>query len=76
MSKEPTEKAQFLLDAVERKIFEDGHKALRRLLCAMIHHRELRSLEEEIIQTEHLTQGWTSPLYCICLDKSFVTVKE
>ena len=57
MSKETTEKAQFLLDAVERKIFEDGHQALRRLLCAMIRHRELQSLAEEIIQTEHLTKG-------------------
>ena len=57
MSKEPTEKAQFLLDAVEKKIFEDGYEALKSLLCAMIRHRELRSLAEEIIQTEHLTQG-------------------
>ena len=57
MSKELTEKAQFLLDAVERKIFEDGYEALRRLLCAMIRHRELRSLAEEIIKTEHLTHG-------------------
>ena len=57
MSKEPTEKAQLLLDAVEKKIFEDGNEALRRLLCAMIRHRELRSLAEEIIETEHLTQG-------------------
>ena len=62
MSKEPTEKAQFLLDAVEREIFEDGYEALRRLLCVMIRHRELRSLAEEIVQSEHLTQGWTSPL--------------
>ena len=62
MSKQPTEKAQFLLDAVERKIFEDGQEALRRLLCAMIRHRELRPLAEEIIQSEHLTKGWTSPL--------------
>ena len=59
MSEEPTEKAQFLLNAVERNIFEDGYEALRRLLCAMIRHRELRSLAEEIIQTEHLTKGWT-----------------
>ena len=72
MSKEPTEKAQFLLDAVEKRIFEDGHEALRRLLCAMVRHRELRSLAEEIIQTEHLTKGWTSDLYCVGLDKSFV----
>ena len=57
MSKEPTEKAQFLLDAVERKIFEDGYEALRRLLRAMIRHRELRSLAEEIIQKEHMTKG-------------------
>ena len=57
MSKEPKEKAEILLDAVERKIFEDGYEALRRLLHAMIRHRELRSLAEEIIQTEHLTQG-------------------
>ena len=83
MSKEPTEKAQFLLDAVERRIFEDGYEGLRKLLCAMIRHRELRSLAEEIIQTEQLTQGWTRPLCCVCLDKSFVmymlwctTVKE
>ena len=62
MPKEPTEKVQFLLDAVERKIFEDGLQALRKLLCVMIRHRELRSLAEEIIQSEHLTQGWTSPL--------------
>ena len=62
MSKQPTEKAQFLLDAVERTIFEDGSEALRKLLRAMIRHRELQSLAEEIIQTEHLTQGWTSPL--------------
>ena len=66
------EKANFLLDAVERKIFEDGHEALRKLLCAMIRHKELRSLVEEIIQTEHLTQGWTSHLDCVCVDKSFV----
>ena len=57
MSKEPTEKAQFLLDAVERKIFEDGYAALRRLLCAMIRHRELRSLAEDIIQSDELTNG-------------------
>ena len=62
MSKEPTEKAQLLLDAVERKIFEDGYGALRRLLCAMIRHRELRSLADEIIQSEQLTKGYTSPL--------------
>ena len=68
MSKEPTGKAQFLLDAVEGKIFEEGQEALRRLLCAMIRHRELRSVAEEIIQTEHLTQGWTSPLHCICYE--------
>ena len=63
MSKEPTEKAHFLLDAVERKISEDGYEALRRLLCAMIRHKELRSLAEEIIRSEHLTKGWTGPLY-------------
>ena len=57
MSEEPTEKAQFLLDAVERKIFEGGYEALRRLLCAMIRHREVRSLAEEVIDSEHLTQG-------------------
>ena len=57
MSKEPKEKAEILLDAAERKIFEDGYEALRRLLRAMIRHRELRLLAEEIIQTEHLTQG-------------------
>ena len=72
MSKEPTEKAQFLLDAVETKIFEDGHKALRRLLCVMIRHRELQSLGEEIIQSEHLTQGWTSPLHCICYEVQWI----
>ena len=57
MSMELKEKAQFLLDAVERKIFEDGYEALRQLLCAMIRHRELGSLAEEIIQAEHLRQG-------------------
>ena len=57
MSKEPTEKAQFLLDAVERKIFEDGYEVFRKLLCAMIRHRELQLLAEEIIQSEHLTKG-------------------
>ena len=72
MSKEPTEKAQYLLGAVERRVFEDGHEALRRLLRAMIRHKEVQSLAEEIIQTEGLTQGWTSPLYCVCLDKSLV----
>ena len=45
------------MDAVERKLFEDGYEALRRLLCAMIRHRELQSVAEEIIQAEHLTQG-------------------
>ena len=53
------------MDAVERKLFEVGYEALRRLLCAMIRHREVRSLAEEIIQTEHLTQGWTSHLHFI-----------
>ena len=62
MSKEPTEKAQFLLDVVKRKIIEDGYEVLRRLLCVMIHHKELRSLAEEIIETEQLTKGWTDPL--------------
>ena len=57
MSNEPKEKAQILMDAVERKLFEDGYKALRRLLCAMIRHRELQSLAEEIISAEHLTHG-------------------
>ena len=57
MCKEPKEKAEILMDAVERKIFEDGYEALRRLLCAMIRHRELRSLAEEIIQAGHLRQG-------------------
>ena len=51
-------KAEILMDAVERKISEDGWEALRRLLCAMIRHRELRSLAEEIIQEERLTQGY------------------
>ena len=60
MSMETTGKVHFLLDAVEKRIFEDGYEALRRLLCAMIRHRELRSLAEEIIQSEHLTQGWMS----------------
>ena len=68
MSKEPTEKAHFLLDAVESKIFEEGYEALRRFLCAMIRHRELQSLTEEIIQSEKLTKGWTSSLYCICYE--------
>ena len=58
MSEDPTEKAQFLLDAVERKIFENEHEALRKLLCAMIRHRELQSMAEEIIQSEYLTKGW------------------
>ena len=57
MFKESKAKTEILMDAVERKIFEDGYEALRRLLCAMIRHRELRSLAEEIIQAEHLTQG-------------------
>ena len=57
MSKEPKEKAQILMDAVERKLFEDGYEALRKLLCAMIRHRELQLLAEEILQAEHLTQG-------------------
>ena len=60
MSKEPTEKAYLLMDAVERKIFEDGYEALRRLMCAMIRHRELRSLAEDLIQTGQLTQGYTN----------------
>ena len=73
MCKEPTGKAQFLLDVVEGKIIEDGHEALRRWLCVMIRHKELRSLAEEIIQTEHLTKGRASTctVYSICLDKSF-----
>ena len=57
MFEEPVEKAEFLLDAVERKIVEGGWEALRTFLCAMIRHRELQSLAEEIIQTEQLTQG-------------------
>ena len=57
MSKEPKEKAQILMDAVERKLFEDGYEALRKLLCAMIRHKELQSLAEEIIQAECLSQG-------------------
>ena len=57
MSKEPKEKAQILMDAVENKLLEGGYEASRRLLCAMIRHRELQSLAEEIIQVEHLTQG-------------------
>ena len=51
------EKAEFLLDAVERKIVGGGWETLRTFLCAMIRHKELRSLSEEIIGTEHLTQG-------------------
>ena len=57
MSEEPMEKAEFLLDAVERKIVEGGWETLRTFLCAMIRHRELRSLAEEIIHTEQLKQG-------------------
>ena len=56
------EKAEFLLDAVERKIVEGGWETLRTFLCAMIRHRELQSLAEEIIQTEQLTQGKTNGL--------------
>ena len=66
MSKEPKKrKAQFLLGVVEGKIIEDGQEALRRWLRVMIRHRELRSLAEEIIQTENLTKGWISALYCV-----------
>ena len=50
------------MDAVERKLFENGYEALRRLLCAMIRHRELQSLADEVIQAELLTQGYLSPL--------------
>ena len=57
MSEEPVEKAEFLLDAVERKIAEGGWEILRTFLRAMIRHRELQSLAEEIIEAEHLTQG-------------------
>ena len=64
MSKEPMEKADVLLDAVERKILEDEYEAFRKLLCAMIRHRELRSLAEEIIQTEQLTQGYANRFTC------------
>ena len=62
MAEEPVEKAEFLLDAVERKIVAGGWETLRAFLCAMIRHKELQSLVEEIMQTEHLTQGKTGSL--------------